>query len=240
MLPSISYSVRSASPTRRLPEYNPRPWTQDEYDMLQRLREHYCSWERIPDSLPGRSPEACRTRWEDSSCIPPGSHPNWVPEEDDILVASKSQGHEWQEIASKLPARTPDGCKNRWYEKHHTSSPKADPWYKSFHHPVSHRTSSGQKRRRSLQNSKRHVRGLDSTASRTTSIPSSQRHRRTAHRYWTGIRLPQLAPKPQPDAELETMSNYNQDQIIQYRLAIKNLEANSRKTRQHTQAEPGG
>lgn len=111
---------------------NSRLWTKKEYEILLRRRQLDWDWERLSQPLPGRSAEQCRERWENPRPVTTKVHPNWAPEEERILVARKRRGQDWAEIANYLPARTIEGCKNRWYEKHYNAPPKPKPWWKSL------------------------------------------------------------------------------------------------------------
>ena len=237
--PSSRDSVCSVSPARKFPEDNLRPWTQNEYDKLLKLREQqHCSWERVSDCLPGRSVEACQIRWENSSHFNYNSQPHWVPEEDDILISLKSQGYDWPDVAERLPARTPDDCENRWYN---LSPQKGDPSSKASYHPVSPRTSSGRVRRRPLLKSDHNVKGSGSVANRTGGLTSSQRHGRTARKTPFRGHLRELKAKPKSETEAETMPCEQYRQVGLINPEPSNLVVNGRenwKARPHTWGEP--
>ena len=182
-------------------ERTPGSWTENEYKILIKFRQYGWSWEQISDFLPGRSAEACCKRWRMSHIIAPRSHPRWVSEEEDILVSLRDRGRDWSEIANFLPARTPDGCKNRWYEKHRQTLQKLKSRDNAALTNNLCRTLSSRIERPSSHTYRRALGKASPTANPAVKInPLHQTHTKSG--YHAGNHLRRIAPKPGSGGEL--------------------------------------
>ncbi|GJJ09492.1 hypothetical protein Clacol_003715 [Clathrus columnatus] len=96
----------------------PRPWSQDEDDLLRQAVAAYGEepgvWKVIASSIPGRSNKACRKRWLHS--LSPKAP--WTPAEDDLLLKlyASHTPPRWSLIAKQIPGRTDDACSKRYRE----------------------------------------------------------------------------------------------------------------------------
>ncbi len=110
------------------PKYTKRPWLPAEdqllYDAVMSLgapefavkgcEKSGVRWTDIAKLVPDRAAKQCRERWRNH--LDPGvSREAWTEEENAILLARYEQfGSMWAEIASGLPGRADNGCKNQW------------------------------------------------------------------------------------------------------------------------------
>lgn len=110
------------------PKYTKRPWLPSEdqllHDAVMSLgapefavkgqEKSGVRWTDIAKLVPDRAAKQCRERWRNH--LDPGvSREAWTEEENAILLARYEQfGSMWAEIASGLPGRADNGCKNQW------------------------------------------------------------------------------------------------------------------------------
>ncbi|KAI8077723.1 Homeodomain-like protein [Halteromyces radiatus] len=102
-------------------------WSQKEDDLLiEAIKKYGChKWSLISQSIPGRTPAQCSTRWHGAlnSKVHKG---RWSTEEDDILLdavrnylnqdAFTTNNLPWNLIAEQIPHRTGIQCQSRWTE----------------------------------------------------------------------------------------------------------------------------
>ena len=74
-------------------------------------------WSDIADHLPGRIGEQVKERWV--NVLDPGVKRGvWSADEMRILSsAQKELGNKWSEIAKRIPGRSENSVKNRWYNQ---------------------------------------------------------------------------------------------------------------------------
>jgi hypothetical protein len=92
-------------------------WTRDEDEMIIRYVDKYGmkAWAKVANVLPGRIGKQCRERWM-SHLNPAIDHGPWSAEEDVVLFELHEQlGNRWNEMRRKLPNRSVNSIKNRWY-----------------------------------------------------------------------------------------------------------------------------
>lgn len=98
-----------------------RKWNEEEDTRLRTLvaewgdqRGKNSNWDKISESMEGRSSKDCRKRWF-HSLDPTLRRGRWTPDEDRILIeAYDSLGPAWNRIAQLIPGRTDDQCSKRY------------------------------------------------------------------------------------------------------------------------------
>lgn len=105
-----------------------RPWLPSEDQLLrdavaslgipeiagQDKKKSGVQWPDIANAVPDRNAKQCRERWR-HNLDPSIKREPWTKEEDENLLALyKQHGSKWAEIASGLPGRTDNACKNQW------------------------------------------------------------------------------------------------------------------------------
>lgn len=98
-----------------------RTWTPEEDGKLRMLvaewgdqRGKNSHWDKISESMDGRTSKDCRKRWF-HSLDPTLKRGRWTPDEDRILIeAHESYGPAWNRIAQLIPGRTDDQCSKRY------------------------------------------------------------------------------------------------------------------------------
>lgn len=120
----LAVQARRAMP----PKYTKRPWLPSEDQLLhdavmslgapefavKGCEKSGVRWTDIAKLVPDRAAKQCRERWRNH--LDPGvSREAWTEEENAILLQRYEQfGSMWAEIASGLPGRADNGCKNQW------------------------------------------------------------------------------------------------------------------------------
>jgi hypothetical protein len=113
---------------RMPPKYTKKPWLPSEDQLLLEAvtslgapefavkgqEKSGVRWTDIAKLVPDRAAKQCRERWRNH--LDPGvSRAAWTESENEILLARYEQfGSMWAEIASGLPGRADNGCKNQW------------------------------------------------------------------------------------------------------------------------------
>ena len=93
------------------------PWTMRE-DTKLREWITYCGptrWAQCSAHIPGRNGKQCRERWFNNLC-PDLKKGDWTKEEDELIYSLYHEiGAKWAIIGSKVPGRTENSVKNRFY-----------------------------------------------------------------------------------------------------------------------------
>lgn len=109
-----------------------RKFTPQEDENLKYLIAHFGSnnWVKIAKLMPGRNAKQCRDRFCNYLSVYHKKEP-WEPEEDEILLNLLSLiGTKWVEISRRIPGRSGNDVKNRWYKhlsKNHQNLKKSYP-----------------------------------------------------------------------------------------------------------------
>ena len=99
-----------------------RPWVSSEDQLLRDAvtllgapeKTPSVQWPDIAKCVPERTAKQCRERWR-HNLDPDVNHGAWTDAESEILLARREQiGAKWAEVASGLPGRTDNSCKNQW------------------------------------------------------------------------------------------------------------------------------
>ncbi|KAI8801874.1 hypothetical protein BJ742DRAFT_835275 [Cladochytrium replicatum] len=104
---------------QRIDSLGRRAWTDEEDHLLKTaiMREGFGRWTEIAKSVPERTPDACRKRWE--KVLDPSIRKGpWTPEEDELLtgLVERFGKRKWTQIASQIPGRTDKQCRQRWFD----------------------------------------------------------------------------------------------------------------------------
>mmetsp|Transcript_15097 Transcript_15097/g.23438 ORF Transcript_15097/g.23438 Transcript_15097/m.23438 type:complete len:478 (+) Transcript_15097:360-1793(+) len=96
---------------------NKIPWTKEEDESLINLVKKHgkMDWFRISAEIPSRNRKQCRDRYTNhlETGVKKG---DWTPEEDSLIFElQKKLGNKWAIIASKMPNRTDNAIKNRFW-----------------------------------------------------------------------------------------------------------------------------
>ena len=87
--------------------------------------ESQTKWSDIAKRLPGRLGEDVKARWV-NHLDPDIRKGAWTKSEMDILIeAQKELGNKWAEIAKRIPGRSENSVKNRWYNAKTSEKRKA-------------------------------------------------------------------------------------------------------------------
>lgn len=101
-----------------------KPWSPEEDDTLRKAIEtakaasetHQVQWTSIAGQIANRTGKQCRERWLnhlDPQIVPKSG---WTPEEDTIINEGVAEmGTKWSEIVKRLPGRSDNSIKNRYY-----------------------------------------------------------------------------------------------------------------------------
>ena len=92
-------------------------WTQEEKDLLKQWvdKNGPYRWSKCAEMIPGRNGKQCREHWLNhmGSNIKKG---DWTIEEDAIIFECyKTYGKKWSQMTERLPGRTENSIKNRFY-----------------------------------------------------------------------------------------------------------------------------
>ncbi|KAI8800814.1 hypothetical protein BJ742DRAFT_840032 [Cladochytrium replicatum] len=104
---------------QRIDSLGRRAWTDEEDRLLKTaiMREGFGRWTEIAKSVPERTPDACRKRWE--KVLDPSIRKGpWTSEEDELLtgLVERFGKRKWTQIASQIPGRTDKQCRQRWFD----------------------------------------------------------------------------------------------------------------------------
>ena len=119
----------------RKKQYWSKRWEEWEDQIVVTQRTAGESWERISEMLPPRTPGSVKGRGEllmkqqPQEAVTPQKQPfkkrsvptevkprhYWKLEEEQLLVRLRESGKIWPEIATHLPLRTPNSCRNHWH-----------------------------------------------------------------------------------------------------------------------------
>lgn len=95
---------------------------QHEDDLILKLRQKGESWPRIADSLPGRTTDQVRNRFNNELDPNLQKKRAWTSVEDDILHSYQSElGNRWSDISKMLHGRSALDVKNRFYNNKNLS-----------------------------------------------------------------------------------------------------------------------
>lgn len=94
-------------------------WQPEEDEQIMEMRSEGFTFAEIASQFPCRSTDQVRDRYKDN--LDPGlAKTPWTEAEDSILVEEQRRlGNKWTQIAEKLPGRSTNKVKNRWYQKYH-------------------------------------------------------------------------------------------------------------------------
>lgn len=103
-----------------------KEWTKKENMLLVKLKEESerrrnpLSWNKIAESLPGRSGEACSNQYRKIKRgrnyeAPVTVHKRFSAEEDERLKSFVKNGTSWEEISTSFPGRTESSLKSRYF-----------------------------------------------------------------------------------------------------------------------------
>uniref|UniRef100_A0A7S2L1N6 Uncharacterized protein n=1 Tax=Leptocylindrus danicus TaxID=163516 RepID=A0A7S2L1N6_9STRA len=103
------------------------PWTKGEDERLINLVKKHgkMDWFRISAEIPSRNRKQCRDRYTNhlETGVKKG---DWTPEEDKLIFElQKKLGNKWAIIASKMPNRTDNAIKNRFWSRKRALQRKA-------------------------------------------------------------------------------------------------------------------
>jgi hypothetical protein len=106
------------------------PWTADEDATLRAGVEAGEGWETIAETLPGRTAAASRTRAAQLGIERSEKqvHVAWTEAEDEELRAGAAAGETVQELAKRLPGRTPNAVAIRRFLLGGNKLPVAERW----------------------------------------------------------------------------------------------------------------
>ena len=89
-------------------------WPSEDKVILEKVDQGY-RWRDIAEVLPGRTSESIRDRYN-NHLDPYLKKSKWTKEEDRILFTEQFRiGNKWTEISKKLPGRSVNSVKNRYY-----------------------------------------------------------------------------------------------------------------------------
>jgi hypothetical protein len=96
-------------------------WTPEEDAVILRKRASHTAFDRIAESLPGRTASECQQRYRDvlkaQKNLPRKEgmqKVHWTLAEDEILRQKRARHADWDSIAACLPGRTANACRQRY------------------------------------------------------------------------------------------------------------------------------
>jgi hypothetical protein len=103
---------------------NKGKWTKEEDALLTAaVQKHGRKWVPIAALVPGRTNPQCRSRWVRHLDPTNGKKGRWTPEEDaKLFEAVDKLGKNFSAVATLIPGRTNERCRDRWETYHDTIS----------------------------------------------------------------------------------------------------------------------
>ena len=91
-------------------------WTPREDGLLMSLQLQGRSWSSVSQQLSGRTPRACRKRYEKYLYNKPTPKATWTATEDRMLLSLHGEGKAWNDIAAMFPGRSISACQIHFFD----------------------------------------------------------------------------------------------------------------------------